>query len=242
MPEWHRVGFRSSLPEHRRSLYLGFRCARSAQRGEDPNLELDEQLRLPASTIDESEAIRQLLTGLFGPGRRPLAPPVQQVLAALPAGAVVGDVGCGLGALSLQIARLVGPQGRVLAVDIDPGVLAFLAAAAAAEGLGNIEPVRARPDDLTLAPASADLLLLYEMANSLPPEFTAGFVRGLVRALRPGGLLVIHESAGSPPPRAVLDELVGYELAAQPVPAASAAPRSEPGAEEGDTWIFKAPD
>src|SRR5689334_2985659 len=54
-------------------------------------------------------------------------------------GQAVCDMGCGNGFYTLQLARIVGPQGRVLAVDIQPEMLHLLDSRAKEAGLANIE-------------------------------------------------------------------------------------------------------
>ena len=58
-------------------------------------------------------------------------------------GAVIADVGAGSGYLSRRMAPRVLPGGRILAVDIQPEMLALLANAAEDPRYANIEPVRA---------------------------------------------------------------------------------------------------
>ncbi len=54
----------------------------------------------------------------------------QWAAAGIAAGAVVADVRCGPGAVSAGLAELVGPQGRVHAVDRDPQALTLASRAA----------------------------------------------------------------------------------------------------------------
>ena len=63
-------------------------------------------------------------------------------------GAAVLDLCCGAGASALSAARAVGPEGRVLGIDIAAPMLELARARAAAEGLANIE---FRPGDATRA-------------------------------------------------------------------------------------------
>ena len=72
--------------------------------------------------------------------------PISEALFALAApkeGEKVLDVGCGCGASTLDIARAVGPSGRVAALDISDAMLAEGEARAAAAGLSNIDWRRA---------------------------------------------------------------------------------------------------
>lgn len=52
-------------------------------------------------------------------------------------GMTVLDIGCGMGVNSLALARLVGPEGRVIAVDIQPRMLAAVRKRALRKGLGD---------------------------------------------------------------------------------------------------------
>jgi ubiquinone/menaquinone biosynthesis C-methylase UbiE len=63
--------------------------------------------------------------------------------AGISSGMNVLDIGCGVGDVSLLAARLVGRHGSVTSVDIDPPALETLAARAAADGITNIECIRA---------------------------------------------------------------------------------------------------
>lgn len=55
------------------------------------------------------------------------------------AGDVVWDVGANIGALSLVAARVVGPAGRVIAIEPHAGCAAAIRASAASNGLGWLE-------------------------------------------------------------------------------------------------------
>lgn len=106
---------------------------------------------------------------------------------------VVADLGAGSGYYSLRIARLV-PQGRVLAIDVQPEMLALLKAQAARAGLGNVEPRLALPDDPKLAAGSVDLVLMVDVYHELSRP--CDVMRGVVRALKPGGRVALIEFRG----------------------------------------------
>src|SRR4051794_10163139 len=53
-------------------------------------------------------------------------------------GAVIADVGCGPGAITVELAKLVGPEGTVWAVDQDLGALSVAESLAAKAGLKNV--------------------------------------------------------------------------------------------------------
>lgn len=121
------------------------------------------------------------------------------LLAALPLapGMVVADVGAGTGYLARRMAPAVMPGGRVLALDVQPEMLRLLQAMAQREGLAQVEPLLAAEDDVRLPPASVDLAILVDVYHELahPHEVLAS----LVRALKPGGRLVLVEYRGEDP-------------------------------------------
>ena len=69
-------------------------------------------------------------------------------LAGVSEGMTVLDLACGAGAQSLEAARRVGPEGKVVASDISAEMLDFVAANALAAGLKNIETLRSAAEDL----------------------------------------------------------------------------------------------
>jgi len=112
-------------------------------------------------------------------------------------GQAVADVGAGTGYFTLRIARRVGPQGHVLATDIEPRMLAVLADRAAKARLSNIETRVVTSDDARLDPASLDLVLMVDVYHELShPRAELAAVR---RALRPGGRLALIEYRGEDP-------------------------------------------
>ena len=101
----------------------------------------------------------------------------------------IADVGAGAGFFSFRLSARVGPSGRVIAQDIDAGVLAELADAAGREGITNIETVVGAPDDPRLPEASLDGVLIVNAYHEMR-DYEA-MLAGIRRALRPGGRLVI---------------------------------------------------
>jgi ubiquinone/menaquinone biosynthesis C-methylase UbiE len=112
-------------------------------------------------------------------------------------GSTVADIGAGTGYFSLRLARRVGPQGRVLATDIQSQMLTMLKANVKAAGLQNIEPILCTATDATLPEGQLDLALMVDVYHELEyPEETLVQVR---RALKPDGRLVLVEYRGEDP-------------------------------------------
>jgi predicted methyltransferase len=115
---------------------------------------------------------------------------IVEVIGARP-GMVVADVGAGSGFLTLLLARAVGPEGKVYAVDIHRGMLDALAARARKAGLTNVETLQTPEDSTPLAPNSVDLVLLCDAYHHF--ERPRSTMRSIRAALRPGGELVLIE-------------------------------------------------
>ena len=75
----------------------------------------------------------------------------------------VCDMGCGNGFYTLELARMVGEEGLVYAVDIQPEMLRMLAERAGSEGLTNIRPVLGTPIDPRLPAGDIDLCLCVDV-------------------------------------------------------------------------------
>ncbi|MBF0476138.1 MAG: methyltransferase domain-containing protein [Deltaproteobacteria bacterium] len=106
-------------------------------------------------------------------------------------GMTVLDLGCGMGFFSIAMAGLVGPEGRVISVDVQPDMLRVLLSRAKRAGLADrIQPHLGRPDQLGLT-AKADFALAFWMAHEINDR-TAFFdqVRG---CLRDGSRLLVVE-------------------------------------------------
>lgn len=111
----------------------------------------------------------------------------------LAADAVVADIGAGSGYFAFRIARRV-PEGRVMAVDIQPEMLELIEQRKRAEDVDNIETVRGEVDDPRLAPESIDAALMVDAYHEFSHPFE--MIDGLVEALRPGGRIFLLEYRG----------------------------------------------
>lgn len=113
----------------------------------------------------------------------------ERVLALLgvEAGARVADVGAGGGYFTDRLAAAVGPNGRVVAVDVDDDALAELATRFAAAP--NVVVQGGLPADPRLDPRSLDAVLMVDTFHEVA---AAGAMLAAVRhALRPGGRLLV---------------------------------------------------
>ncbi|WP_315788506.1 class I SAM-dependent methyltransferase [Fischerella sp. JS2] len=109
---------------------------------------------------------------------------------------VVADIGAGTGYLSFRIAPKV-PQGKVLAVDIQPEMLDIINFFKQELNVTNIEPVLATSTNPNLPPASVDLALMVDAYHEF--EYPQEVMQAIVKALKPGGRVVLVEYRGENP-------------------------------------------
>jgi SAM-dependent methyltransferase len=101
------------------------------------------------------------------------------------------DVGCGPGYATVDLAAIVGPEGRITALDRSPSFLEALAARAAKGGLENIDAIRVELDTGSLPAMAADgAWARWVFAFVTRPRQLLGAVSS---ALKPGAALVIFE-------------------------------------------------
>jgi ubiquinone/menaquinone biosynthesis C-methylase UbiE len=106
-------------------------------------------------------------------------------------GMTVLDLGCGPGRLTIPIARKVGPDGEVVAMDIQSGMLQRAREKARATNLTNIEFLQAGAAEGKLGRDRFDRALLVTVLGEIPDREKA--LREIFDALKPGGLLSVTE-------------------------------------------------
>jgi len=111
-------------------------------------------------------------------------------------GLSVLDAGCGPGLLTVPIARAVGPQGSVFALDIQPEMIQRAQDAAAQAGLTNITFLTAGLGGGKLPVASFDRALLVTVLGEIPDRSAA--LAEIYSSLKPGGFLSITEVLPDP--------------------------------------------
>ena len=106
-------------------------------------------------------------------------------------GMTVADVGAGSGVITLMMAEAVGPEGKVMAVDIQEEMLSLLDKKLKRRKIDNVELVLGTARSPNLKPNSIDLALMVDVYHEFehPHEMTTE----LARALRPGGQIVFVE-------------------------------------------------
>ncbi len=111
-------------------------------------------------------------------------------------GAVVADVGCGPAAVSVVIAELVGPSGRVLAVERDESARAAARHVVEAAGARNVELLDGTATDTGIPEGSVDVVMMrHVLAHNGRDE--QAIVDHLATLVRPGGHVYLVDTDGS---------------------------------------------
>jgi len=156
------------------------------------------------------------------PLRRLLQDPVKVLGPYVREGMTVLEPGPGVGFFTLELARLVGPSGRVVAVDIQPRMLSGLRRRAARAGLlGRLDIRLVSSDALGLADlaGAVDFTLAFAVIHELPA--VEPFFAEIANASKPGAGLLIAEPTGHVKTAKFEAELqaanrAGFELAGRP--------------------------
>ncbi|MDQ2098342.1 MAG: class I SAM-dependent methyltransferase [Tychonema bourrellyi B0820] len=109
---------------------------------------------------------------------------------------IVADIGAGTGYFSFRIAPLV-PQGKVLAVDVQPEMLKFVELNKIEKNISNVEPVLGTITNPNLPENSVDLVVMVDAYHEF--EYPREMMQGIVKALKPGGRTVSIEYRGENP-------------------------------------------
>ena len=107
-------------------------------------------------------------------------------------GAVVADVGCGPGAISVILARLVAPTGRVIAVDREPSTVEAARRAGEAAHTSNLSVQVGGADETGIQPESVDVVMIrHVLAHNGGRE--EAIVRHAAALVRPGGSVYLTD-------------------------------------------------
>jgi ubiquinone/menaquinone biosynthesis C-methylase UbiE len=111
-------------------------------------------------------------------------------------GATVGDVGCGPAAVSVLMARMVAPSGRVIGVEPSQAALAAARRLVSESGAHNLELRQGSATATGLSPGSLDVAVVrHVLAHNGPEE--QRIVDRLAELVRPGGCLYLVDGDGT---------------------------------------------
>lgn len=112
-------------------------------------------------------------------------------------GMTVCDMGCGDGYYTIELAKRVGPTGKVIAVDIQPEMLQELSRRCERGNLKNVDMVLGLPHDPKLPIGQVDLILMVDVYHefSNPVEM----LNAMRKSLKPNGRIALVEFRGEDP-------------------------------------------
>lgn len=134
---------------------------------------------------------------LLNPLRRLAQDPRKILGPYLEPGMVALDVGCGMGYFSLELARLTGPEGKVVCVDLQPKMIRGLVRRATKAGvIDRIDPRVCEGNGLGIEDLNGkiDFVLAFALVHELPEA--ERFFQQIHAALRPGGTCLVAEPKG----------------------------------------------
>ncbi len=106
-------------------------------------------------------------------------------------GMTVCDMGCGNGFYTIKMAHLAGPQGRVLAVDVQPEMLDLLRNRLQTQNINNVTPILGSLHNPRLPDNEVDLILLVDVYHEFShPEL---MLQAMRKSLSPSGQIVLVE-------------------------------------------------
>ena len=112
-------------------------------------------------------------------------------------GMTVCDMGCGNGFYALQMAKMVGPRGQVLGVDIQPEMLKFLRDRMEQKNINNVTPILGSLHDPRLPKNQVDLVLLVDVYHEFShPE---PMLKAIRESLSPTGVVALLEYRSEDP-------------------------------------------
>jgi ubiquinone/menaquinone biosynthesis C-methylase UbiE len=112
-------------------------------------------------------------------------------------GMVVLEPGCAMGFFTLPLARMVGPEGKVVAVDMEPKMLSTLSRRARrARLMERLEIRRCEADGLGIEDLAdqVDFCAAIHVVHEVPDLAT--FFEQIARSLKPGAKLLVIEPKG----------------------------------------------
>lgn len=106
----------------------------------------------------------------------------------------VADIGSGSGYFVFSLAKSVGPDGKVYAVDVDKEMNDLVAERAKKSGIANVEVILAKTDDPSLPRTGVDLIFTSNTYHHIDNRVT--YLTNLRKYLRPNGRLPLSISTG----------------------------------------------
>ena len=104
-------------------------------------------------------------------------------------GMKVADIGAGTGYFEGPLSAAVGPNGQVLALDIEQSMVDYITARMDKEKIANVKALQIPGDDPKLASSSVDRVLIVDTWHHIPGR--EAYAKKLAEGLAPGGFVMI---------------------------------------------------
>ena len=109
------------------------------------------------------------------------------------AGDTVVDFGCGNGHYSFAAARIVGPAGKVIAIDQSAPAISQIKRRCEKDSIENVVPVKTDGGtNFDIPDKSVDAILLYDILHHFQDDARTALLEEVRRILKPDGLLSLH--------------------------------------------------
>ena len=106
-------------------------------------------------------------------------------------GMIAADIGCGLGFYTVEMARMVGEKGRIIAIDFQPEMLRFTEKKARKASVSElVETIQCKKDDLLIS-EKVDFALSMWVAHEVPDRHR--FFSQIRNMLKPDGKYLLSE-------------------------------------------------
>jgi ubiquinone/menaquinone biosynthesis C-methylase UbiE len=115
----------------------------------------------------------------------------------LNAGDQVADIGVGTGYIARRLAKVIGAEGTVFGVDIQPEMLLLLEKNMKKDGLDNVKGHLGTISDPKLRENSLDFVIMVDVYHEFSHPYE--MMHGIVKALKPGGRVAFVEYRGEDP-------------------------------------------
>jgi ubiquinone/menaquinone biosynthesis C-methylase UbiE len=126
-------------------------------------------------------------------------------------GMTVADIGCGMGYFSIAMAKMVGPKGKVISIDVQQRMLDLCRKRAYRAGVSDrIQAIHAAPDNIRVS-VPVDFVLAFWMIHEV--KDIPRFFGQVASVLQPGGEMLYAEPRMHVTQRR-FEEIIGYAKAA----------------------------
>lgn len=112
-------------------------------------------------------------------------------------GEVIADIGAGTGYFTRRLAKKVGANGKVFAVDIQPEMIVLLTNSMASLNISNVQAFLGTITDPKLPPASVDWVLMVDVYHEFSHPYE--MMRSICKSLKPTGKVIFVEFRSEDP-------------------------------------------